>query len=130
MRRTFLNAKIHGATVTGSELNYVGSMAIDAQLMKESNILPFEKVEIVNVNNGHRWVTYAIEAEPGSGAIEVRGAAARLAQVGDIVIIFTYIEIEEPIPSHWCPRLVMVNEKNQVAEILKLEGKAAGSLVV
>ncbi|HAC62826.1 MAG TPA: aspartate 1-decarboxylase [Cyanothece sp. UBA12306] len=120
MKRTFLNSKIHRATITGSQLNYMGSMAIDAQLMKAANILPFERVEIVNVNNGQRWATYVIEAEAGSGKMELRGAASRLAEVGDIVIIFTYIEIEEPIPVPWQPRLVMVDENNQVSEILEM----------
>jgi aspartate 1-decarboxylase len=128
MKRTLLNTKIHRATVTGAELNYIGSVAIDAQLMKEANILPFEKVEIVNINNGYRWETYALEAEPGSGAIEVRGGGARLAHVGDVVIIMTYVEIEEPIPAPWQPRLVMVNERNQISEILDLEGKASSFL--
>jgi aspartate 1-decarboxylase len=121
MRRTLLNSKIHRATVTGANLHYVGSIAIDAQLMKDSNILPFEKVEIVNVNNGLRWETYAIEAEPGTGTVEVRGGGARLAQVGDIVIIMTYVEIEEPIPAPWEPCLVMLNKKNQISEILKMD---------
>jgi aspartate 1-decarboxylase len=106
MKRTLLNTKIHRATVTGADLHYIGSIAIDAQLMKDSNILPFEKLEIVNINNGRRWETYAIEAEPGSGAVEVRGGGARLANVGDIVIIMTYVEIEEPIHPSWKPRLV------------------------
>jgi aspartate 1-decarboxylase len=123
MKRTFLNTKIHRATVTGADLHYIGSIAIDAQLMKDSNILPFEKLEIVNINNGRRWETYAIEAEPGSGAVEVRGGGARLANVGDIVIIMTYVEIEEPIHPSWKPRLVLVNERNQISEILKMDSR-------
>ena len=73
MKRTLLNAKLHRAIVTGADLNYIGSISIDAQLMKEANILPFEQVSVVNLDNGQRWETYAIEAEPGSGAIEVKG---------------------------------------------------------
>jgi aspartate 1-decarboxylase len=129
MKRTFLNSKIHRATVTGSALNYMGSMAIDAHLMKAANILPFERVEIVNVNNGQRWATYVIEAEPGSGTMELRGAASRLAEVGDIVIIFTYIEIEEPIPVSWHPRLVMVDEKNQISEIREIADRYSDALL-
>src|SRR5262249_49348581 len=109
------------AAVTGANLHYIGSIAIDAQLMKDSNILPFEKVEIVNVNNGCRWETYAIEAEPSSGAVEVRGGGARLANVGDILIIMTYVEIEEPIPASWKPRLVMLNDNNQISEIIEMD---------
>jgi aspartate 1-decarboxylase len=121
MKRTLLNTKLHRATVTGADLHYIGSVSIDAQLMKDSNILPFEKVQVVNVNNGCRWETYAIEAEPGSGAVQMNGGGARLANVGDIVIIMTYVEIEEPIPASWKPRLVMLNEKNQISEILKMD---------
>ena len=75
MKRTLLNSKIHRATVTGAQLHYIGSIAIDSRLMQESNILPFEKVDVVNVNNGCRWETYAIEAAPNTGTIEVRGEA-------------------------------------------------------
>lgn len=121
MKRTLLNAKLHRAIVTGADLNYIGSISIDAQLMKEANILPFEQVSVVNLDNGQRWETYAIEAEPGSGAIEVKGGGARLVNVGDIIIIMTYVEIEEPIPVSWKPRLVMLDEKNQISEILEMD---------
>jgi aspartate 1-decarboxylase len=121
MKRTLLNTKLHRATVTGADLHYIGSVSIDAQLMKDSNILPFEKVQVVNLNNGCRWETYAIEAEPGSGAVQMNGGGARLANVGDIVIIMTYVEVEEPIPAAWEPRLVMLNGKNQISEILKMD---------
>ena len=121
MKRTLLNAKLHRAIVTGADLNYIGSISIDAQLMKDANILPFEQVSVVNLDNGQRWETYAIEAEPGSGAIEVKGGGARLVNVGDIIIIMTYVEVEEPIPASWKPRLVMLNEKNQISEILEMD---------
>ena len=126
MRRTLLNSKIHRATVTGAQLHYIGSIAIDSRLMQESNILPFEKVDVVNVNNGCRWETYAIESPPNTGTIEVRGGGARLASTGDIVIIMTYVEVEEPVPVPWEPRLIMLNEKNQISEILTLD-KIGGS---
>ena len=121
MKRIFLNSKIHRAVVTGANLNYIGSISIDGHLLKESNILPFEKVSVVNLNNGQRWETYAIESEPGSGAIELNGGGARLVSVGDIVIIMTYVEIDEPIPESWKPRLLMLNEKNQISEILEMD---------
>ena len=121
MKRTLLNSKIHRATVTGANLHYIVSIAIDAQLLKESNIVPFEKVEIVSVNNGQRWETYAIEAEAGTGTIEVRGGGARLASVGDIIIIMTYVEIDEPLPEFWEPRLVIVDEKNRISEIVTMD---------
>ncbi|MDQ5909965.1 MAG: aspartate 1-decarboxylase [Pseudomonadota bacterium] len=121
MKRIFLNSKIHRAVVTGANLNYVGSISIDGQLLKESNILPFEKVSVVNLNNGQRWETYAIAGKPGSGAIELNGGGARLVSVGDIIIIMTYIEIDEPIPESWRPRLVMLNEENKISEILEMD---------
>ena len=121
MKRTLLNSKIHRATVTGANLHYIGSIAIDAQLLKESNILPFEKVEIVNIHNGQRWETYAIEGEAGTGTIEVRGGGPRLACVGDIIIIMTYVEIDEPVPEFWEPRVVIVDAKNRISEIVTMD---------
>lgn len=121
MKRSLLNSKIHRATVTRANLDYIGSLGLDSQLMRDSNILPFERLQVVNVNNGHRWETYAIEAEPGSGAIELNGGGARLANVGDILIIMTYVDVDEPVPGSWRPRLVMVNEENQITEVLEMD---------
>lgn len=90
MQIEVLKSKIHRVTVTQAELNYVGSITIDEQLIKAANIIPNEKVAIVNNNNGERFETYVIKGEPGSGVICLNGAAARKAQVGDIIIIMSY----------------------------------------
>src|SRR5512138_2031215 len=90
MNVTVLKSKIHRATLTGADLNYEGSVTIDKELMKAANILPYELVHIVNINNGHRFETYAIEGPAGSGSICLNGAAARLGHVGDLIIILTY----------------------------------------
>jgi aspartate 1-decarboxylase len=93
--RIMLKSKIHRAHVTEVDVNYEGSIAIDKHLMEEADILPYEQVQVLNVNNGARFETYAIEAEPDSGVISIRGAAARLAAVGDVIIILTYCHVEE-----------------------------------
>lgn len=90
MMRTVLKSKIHRVTVTGSELGYEGSCAIDCDLLYDAGIRQYEQIHIYNVNNGERFTTYAIDADAGSGIISVNGAAARLAQVGDILIICAY----------------------------------------
>src|ERR1700744_3071599 len=93
-----LKSKIHRVKITQAELNYVGSITIDEDLMDAANLLPYEKVQIVNNNNGHRFETYVIKGERGTGTVCLNGAAARLAQVGDIVIIMAYcsLTVEEP----------------------------------
>ncbi len=88
-----LKSKIHRVKITQAELNYVGSITIDEDLMDAANLLPYEKVQIVNNNNGHRFETYVIKGERGTGTICLNGAAARLAQVGDIVIIMAYCSL-------------------------------------
>ena len=124
MRRFLLHSKIHRAYVTGAELDYVGSIGIDSHLMKEAGILPFEKVQVVNVNNGARWETYAIEAPPYSGTIDVRGAGARLVNKRDVLIIMTYVEIEDPVPASFKPTVVMVDERNRLTEIYRMGSDA------
>ena len=109
-----LNGKIHRARVTDADLNYVGSISIDPILMKAADIVPDEQVSVYNLMNGARFETYAIEGTEGQ--ICLNGAAARLAQVGDLVIIVTYVDVEEhEIPSHQ-PTVVVVDEDNQVAD--------------
>lgn len=112
MTRRMLKSKIHRATVTDANLNYVGSISIDPELLEASDILPWEQVAVVNVNNGARFETYAIEG--GKGEICLNGAAARLAQPGDIVIVFTYTDIPADQGKGWQPRIVLVDEKNQI----------------
>jgi aspartate 1-decarboxylase len=123
MLRTLLTGKIHRATVTEADLHYVGSITIDAALLEAANMLPFERVQVVNVNTGARWETYTIVAERGSGVIKCNGAAARLASPGDLVIIMGYAQVSEPIPADWSPRVVLVNEKNQISEVLDFSPK-------
>ena len=107
-----MKSKIHGATVTEANLKYTGSITIDKTLLKASDILSFERVQIVNLNNGSRVETYVLEGAAGSGTICMNGAAARWAEVGDKVIIISYSLMEDrKIPKHR-PRVVFVDEKN------------------
>jgi aspartate 1-decarboxylase len=116
-----LKSKIHRATVTDANINYEGSITIDRKLMKEADILPYEQVHVLNINNGARFTTYAIEGGKGSGEICLNGAAARLAARGDIVIILTYTQVPEEQTKNHQPKIVHVNEKNEI--ITKLDEK-------
>lgn len=111
---TMLKAKIHRATVTDSDLNYEGSIAIDSGLLKAAGILPYEQVDVLNITNGHRFTTYAIEAPKDSGTIGVRGAAARLVQTGDLVIICAFCQIDGKAAKTHKPPLVFVDGKNRI----------------
>ncbi len=121
--RTMLHSKIHRARVTGVHLDYEGSIAIDSELLKEADILPHEMVHVLNLNNGQRFTTYAIDG--GAGQVELRGAAARLAQTGDIVIILTYHQMVDEEARDYEPRVVYVDERNRikrgVRELLSFE---------
>jgi aspartate 1-decarboxylase len=111
---TAFKSKIHRATVTVANLNYEGSVTIDSDLMDAADILPNEQVQVLNVNNGERFDTYAIRGQKGSGVICLNGPAARLAHVGDLVIILTYAEMEpEELRKH-TPKVVMVDERNRI----------------
>ncbi len=110
----FLYSKIHRATVTDANLNYVGSITIDEDLLKAANIREWQKVEILNVNNGERFQTYVIKGEPGSGQICLNGAAARKAQPGDKVIIVTYGYFEEAVAGEYKPTIVIVDDNNKI----------------
>ncbi|MGL1933595.1 MAG: aspartate 1-decarboxylase [Fibrobacterales bacterium] len=116
MQLTFLKSKIHRATVTDANLNYVGSVTIDKDLLEAANMHEHEQVHIVNINNGERFVTYTIEGERGSGVICLNGAAARLAQPDDLVIIIAYCSIDESEAVTHIPTVVQVDEKNQIIE--------------
>ncbi|MBP2634631.1 MAG: panD [Firmicutes bacterium] len=111
-----MKSKIHRATVTEANLNYVGSITIDAALMQAAHILPGEKVQVVNNNNGERLETYTIEGEAGSGIICLNGAAARLVQPGDTVIIITYALVDAKEAQELKPVVVMVNQQNQIVD--------------
>jgi len=110
--RVMLKSKIHRATVTDANLNYEGSITIDRNLMKAADILPYEQVHVVDVNNGNRLITYAIEGEKGE--ICLNGAAARLVEKGDIVIILSYTNVEDSELQDFHPTLVYVDSKNQI----------------
>lgn len=114
MRRTMLKSKIHRATVTGAHIDYEGSITLDPHLMKSADILPHEKVHVLDVDNGERFETYAIEGEPGTGTVQVNGAAARLVQRGDTVIILTYGQYEEEDLAGLEPLVVRVDRNNRI----------------
>jgi aspartate 1-decarboxylase len=112
--RTMLKGKIHRATVTEANVDYEGSITIDAALMDAAGILPFEQVHVLDINNGSRLVTYAIEGDRGSGVICINGAAAHLVKVGDLVIILAYDVLTEEEAREHRPRLVYVNSRNEI----------------
>lgn len=116
-----LKAKIHCAVVTEANLQYMGSITIDEDLMKAAHILPNERVQVVDNNSGARLETYVIPGKAGSGVICLNGAAARLVQPGDIVIIMAYAFMEEAEAAGHVPTVVMVNEKNSICEIRHVE---------
>ena len=114
--RIMLKSKIHRAHVTDANIDYEGSITIDKRLMTEADILPYEQVQVLNINNGARFSTYAIEGEAGSGAICLNGAAARLAVRGDIVIILTYCDVSEEEARNHKPKVVHVNANNAIVK--------------
>ena len=123
MRLSVFKSKIHRATVTEANLNYEGSVTIDADLMEAADILPHEQVQVLNVNNGERFDTYAIRGQRGSGVICLNGPAARLAHVGDLVIILTYAWMEREELERHTPRIVMVDERNRILRAEKTGGR-------
>lgn len=116
-----LKGKIHRARVTQVDVDYEGSITIDRSLMEASDILPYEQVEVLNINNGARFSTYAIEAEPSSGTICINGAAARLAAKGDIIIILSYCHLPDDEAINVIPKMVYVDENNRIVETKRKE---------
>jgi len=114
-----MNSKLHRATVTEADLNYVGSITIDSELLETAGLLPNEKVHVVNNNNGARFETYIIAGERGSGVICVNGAAARLVQRGDIVIILSYVYMSDEEARTHEPTVLIMDDKNRVKEIIR-----------
>jgi aspartate 1-decarboxylase len=114
MQRTMLKSKIHRATVTQADLHYVGSVTIDAELMAAADLLPGEQVAIVDIDNGNRLETYVIEGEPGSGVIGINGAAARLVQPGDLIIVISYMVVDDAEARTLVPRIVHVDADNRI----------------
>ena len=109
-----LRSKIHRVTVTGADLDYEGSIGIDRDLLEAADILPGEQVQVLDLNNGQRLITYAIEAPAGSGTILLNGPAARLVLPGDLIIILSYGLVDEEEARSWEPKLVLVDERNRL----------------
>jgi aspartate 1-decarboxylase len=120
MNRVMLRAKLHRATVTEADLHYEGSCAIDSALLEAADMREFEQIDIYNINNGERFSTYAIPAPPGSGVISLNGAAARKAQVGDLLIICTFAPFSDDDACAHKPKIVLLDERNTIKEIRKL----------
>lgn len=116
MRRTMCKSKIHRGVLTGADVHYEGSITLDRDLMDAADILEYEKVQVVNVNNGARLETYVIAGDRGSGTIQLNGAAARLGVVGDHVIVISYAEYDEAELAGFEPRIVYVDERNRIAK--------------
>jgi aspartate 1-decarboxylase len=114
MQRLMLKSKIHRATVTHAELNYEGSCAIDEDLLDAADIKEYQQIDIYNIHNGERFTTYAIRAERGSGVISLNGAAARKAQIGDLLIIASYAMLNDLELVKFEPDLVYVDERNRI----------------
>ena len=121
MNLTMLKVKIHRATVVQAELNYVGSITIDEDLLDAAGILEYEKVHIVDVNNGARFETYTIAGERGSGMICLNGAAARCSEVGDKVIIMAYCQVDSNEAKELKPKVVFVEDDNKIKEVTRYE---------
>lgn len=114
-----MGGKIHRARVTAADLHYVGSITVDEDLLDAAGILPFERVQVVDVDNGARLETYTIAGARGSGEIQLNGAAARLVQPGDTVIIMSYVQVPDPVDPEWHPRVVLVEPAdNSIARII------------
>lgn len=124
MNRTMMNGKIHRATVTEANLNYVGSITIDEDILDAVDMLPNEKVQIVNNNNGARLETYIIPGKRGSGVICLNGAAARLVQVGDTVIIISYVSLSNEEVRYHEPKVAIMDSENRILEMIGREPEA------
>src|SRR5258708_33229625 len=114
MRRSMLKSKIHRATVTHADVNYEGSLTLDAHLLEAADILPYEEVHVWNVTRGTRLRTYAMVGEPGSGIVCINGAAAHLAQPGDLVIIATFTQMDDAAARRFRPKGILVDENNPI----------------
>jgi aspartate 1-decarboxylase len=119
MLRTLLGGKIHRAHVTGADVNYIGSITVDRALLDAAGILPHERVQVVDIDNGARMETYVIPVAPGSGTIQLNGAAARLVAIGDKVIIMSYVQLDDAEARQWQPTVVLVDEHNRPTDIRK-----------
>lgn len=114
MRRRLMKSKIHRATITSADLHYEGSLTLDRDLMAEADLVEFEEIQVVNVNNGQRFSTYVIPGVAGSGVVQLNGAAARLGMVGDLVILIAYGDYEDGELSGYRPAVVFVDGANRI----------------
>ena len=117
MFRIMMKSKIHRATVTEANVDYMGSITLDPDLMRAADLLPHEKVQIADITNGARLETYVIEGEPGSGTVGINGAAARLVAAGDLVLIISYAQMADAEAREHRPTVVFVDERNRVTSI-------------
>jgi aspartate 1-decarboxylase len=117
MRRTMLKSKIHRATVTGSDLHYVGSITVDADLLDAADVLEHEMVHVLDIDNGARFETYTIAGKRGAGEVTINGAAARLVHTGDRLIVVSYAEYDEEELPDYEPRVVHVDEANRMVDV-------------
>ena len=118
MQRIMLKSKIHRARVTRADLNYEGSLTLDSDLMRQADLRPYERVQVVNINNGTRAETYVIEGEQGSGEVCINGALARWAQVGDLVIIMAFALVDESEMDSFRPTVLLMDDNNRIKEKL------------
>ena len=118
MLRTVCKSKLHRATVTEANVQYAGSITLDADLMKAAGLVPYEQVHVVDIDNGARLVTYCIEGTAGSGTVCVNGAAARLVAAGDKVIVIAYAQVTEAELEGFAPKIVLLDERNRIQEVL------------
>lgn len=116
MRRRLMKSKVHRATITAGDLHYEGSLTLDSDLMHAADLVEYEEIHVVNVNNGQRFVTYIIPGEAGSGTLQLNGAAARLGMPGDLVILISYGDVEEREVERHRPRIVFVDAANRIVE--------------
>ncbi|MEO5799056.1 MAG: aspartate 1-decarboxylase [Gemmatimonadales bacterium] len=114
MRRRLMKSKIHRATITSADLHYEGSLTLDTDLIAAANLVVYEEIQVVNVNNGSRFTTYVIPGPAGSGVVQLNGAAARLGMVGDLVILIAYGDIDEPDVPAFRPAVVFVDASNRI----------------
>jgi aspartate 1-decarboxylase len=112
-----LRAKLHQARVTGANINYTGSITIDEALLKQAGMFVYQKVLVVDIENGARFETYTIPGPPGSGVIELNGAAARLVAIGDRLIIMAFAQVDSPPAAGWTPRVLFLDEDNAVKAV-------------
>lgn len=117
MLRTVCKSKLHRATVTEANVQYTGSLTLDAQLMKAADLAPYEQVHVVDVDNGARIVTYCIEGPPGSGMVCINGAAARLISAGHKVIVISYAQVTPQELAELSPKVVMLDERNRIRQV-------------